>query len=175
MQFVHGMENSGRRESMLSRLSGTRRRRLQSITPEAHVWFASKNLRQAQINQDFGFICHCQICDGLVDSVSRSDHLPIQPHRLETAVGDGILIMVNPSRPLQHCRRTLDLLLEEGDSGMKMHSAYFDAFQTCVTHGDLAHAVAFVELAAKMRDGEGLQISCAKRWGSNDFTERHIS
>jgi hypothetical protein len=99
MQFIHGMGNSGRRESTLSRLLGTRRRLL-PITPKAHVWFAPKNLKQAQINQDFGFICHCQICDGSVDSVSRSDHRCIEPHKLETAVGGGSLIMANPSRVL---------------------------------------------------------------------------
>jgi hypothetical protein len=63
--------------------------------------------------------------------------------------------MANPSRALQHCQRTLDLLHDEGDSDMKMHSAYYDAFQICVTLVDLAHAVALAELAAKTRDGEG--------------------
>jgi len=71
------------------------------------------------------------IKDRSVDSVSCSDHRRVGPHRLETAVGDGILIMANPSRAFQHCQRTLDLLRDEGDSGMKMHSAYYDACHTC--------------------------------------------
>ena len=50
--------------------------------------------------------------------------------------------MENPSRALQHCRRTLDLLRDEGDSDMK-----------CTLL--ITHAVAFAELAAKTRDGEG--------------------
>jgi hypothetical protein len=78
----------------------------------------------------------------------------------------------------------LDLLRDEGDLGMKMHSAYYDAFQICVTHGDLAHAVAFAELAAKMRDGEGPSLRKAVGHGMlgwkgqrirDDFTEHHIS
>lgn len=101
---------------------------------ETHVWFAPKNLRQAQTNQDFGFICHRQICDGSVDSVGCSDRRCIKPHRLETAVGDGILIW-----------RIQVELFNIVDS---------DAFQICGTHGDLAHAVAFAELATKKRDGD---------------------
>ena len=72
------------------------------------------------------------IKDRSLDSVSRSDHRRVGPHRLETAVGDGI-IMANPSRALQHCQRTWDLLRDEGDSDMKMHSAYYDEFQMCHT------------------------------------------
>jgi len=54
-----------------------------------------------------------------------------------------------------------------------MHSAYYDASQICVTHGDLAHAVAFVELAAKTRDGEKTR-SWQSGWGPRHARYRAV-
>lgn len=78
-------------------------------------------------------------------------------------VGDGMSIMLNPSRTLGYCRRMLELLSAEGDWDMKVFVVCYDAFQICVAHSDYARATAFASLAADVKrkfqgqDSDGLE------------------
>jgi hypothetical protein len=111
----------------------------------------------------FGFVCQCQCCGAASNLVAESDKRRTEIARLEAAIGDGVLIMTNPSRALQYCQQMLDLLQREGEEDTKVHSTYYDAFQICVAHGDLARPATFAGLAAEVkmdcqgRDADGIE------------------
>lgn len=86
---------------------------------------------------------------------------------LRTCIGDGLLIFSNPARALKHCVETLEPLELEDEPGMLVHSIYYDAFQICVAHSDLARAVPMAKLAAKLKvecwgeDADGIDKLCS--------------
>lgn len=68
--------------------------------------------------------------------------------------------MAYPGRPLASCREALILLKEEEAGCPQIGTAYYDAFQICICHGDLARPKASVSLAEDtMRSWQGQHAS----------------
>ncbi|EGP88158.1 unnamed protein product [Zymoseptoria tritici ST99CH_1E4] len=113
------------------------------------IWRLPRQERKRQILETFGFDCQCVRCG----SSEQPDHLGSDRRRtrlaeIDQAVGGGMLIMLNPGKALSFCREARQLLEDEGEGATHLESVYYDAFQICVCHGDLARAKVFASLAA---------------------------
>ncbi len=111
-------------------------------------WTTPRTERRRHLLDEFGFQCCCDICLQNTEDTSASDTRRRKLCQLDAAIGNGMLIISNPGRALKSCKDVLQLLREEGESDMKVYAAYYDAFQVCVAHGDLARASAMAGLAA---------------------------
>lgn len=80
-------------------------------------------------------------------SSSKATKRRTQFGKIYRTIGDGMLIMLNPSKALKLCREALNLLKEEGESSPRFETIYYDAFQVCIYHGDVARAKVFASLA----------------------------
>lgn len=58
----------------------------------------------------------------------------------------------NPGKVLRFCQRILEMWEKEGLHDVSVYRTYYDAFQVCVMHGDLARAGAFAALALKVKE-----------------------
>lgn len=125
------------------------------------VWTLPSKERKEQIARMFGFDCLCTRC-ACEDQMERtkSDKRRTRIAEIDKNVGDGVLIMTNPSKALLLCREALSLLQEEEESTPRFEVVLYDAFQICVAHGDLARASRFAELAAEAKEA----------WQGNDAT-----
>lgn len=134
------------------------------------VWALPTTERKARILQEFGFQCRCAQCE------NNDPNEQLQSDQKEDAIwgnfyqtiGDGMLIMLNPSKAPKLCREALNLLKEEGESSPRFETIYYDAFQVCICHGDVARAKVFASLAVDAKRvcvcGMKLKaVSCHKR------------
>lgn len=108
--------------------------------------------RQLKLFSSFGFECLCEACAKSPDEIEASDRRRRNIARMEEIIRAGSLVMPNPAKVLEHCRRILDLWEEEGLDDISRYGVYYEAFRVCVTHGDLARASAFAALAVKVRE-----------------------
>jgi hypothetical protein len=115
-------------------------------------WTLQSRERKAKIAEVYGFDCRCIRC-ACEDSVEqeKSDKRRMRLGSIDKSVGDGIMIMTNPSKALSFCREALNLLEEEGESSPRTEVVFYDALQICVAHGDLARAGRFAELASEAK------------------------
>ncbi len=68
------------------------------------TWAKTRASRQQLLLQDYGFTCCCQVCAAPASEAAASDERREKYSNLDAAIGDGILIMLNPSRALRNCR-----------------------------------------------------------------------
>ncbi|KAK2609220.1 hypothetical protein QQS21_002302 [Conoideocrella luteorostrata] len=109
--------------------------------------------RKAELMEGFGFECGCGSC-----SLPESEQRLSDIHRehidsLNSVVVDIFPIARDANHNLWRCRRLLELLDEEfeGYPGIWAAVANYDAFQICLSHGDLARASVFAERSYKVR------------------------
>ena len=114
------------------------------------VWALPSAERKARICMEYQFQCNCNRCRcAAPEERVESDKRRVRIAELDRAVGDGSFIMLNPSKCLSYCREALNLLEEERESSPRLEQVYYDAFQICVCHGDLARASRFAFLATE--------------------------
>lgn len=107
--------------------------------------------RQQRLKKDFCFECRCSICSGDAATVAASDERRREVGRLDALVGGGTLMMSSPQKALGCCKKMLALLREEGFEDVNMYRTYYDAFQICVAHGDMARAAALARLGVVVK------------------------
>lgn len=112
----------------------------------------TRNDRRSTLLRSWQFNCQCDVCGKSEREVKFSDARRKGLAMMDEEVGAGVLIMFDPARALDYCRRILQLYQEEGLIGASFYRTYYDAFQICVTHGDLARASAFAALAVEMQE-----------------------
>ncbi|KAF8535733.1 hypothetical protein BDD12DRAFT_688941, partial [Trichophaea hybrida] len=112
---------------------------------------SSHQVRQRDLLARYGFLCKCTVCAATGQDLASSDCRRSEIGRLTEEVGDGILIATNPARALKYCREILRLRDVEVQDAEKPRE-YYDAFQICVAHGDLARASAFMKLQLKWKE-----------------------
>ncbi|KAH0611009.1 uncharacterized protein H6S33_011436 [Morchella sextelata] len=130
--------------------------------------------RQQRLRKDFSFECRCAVCSGDAAAVAASDERRREVGRLDALVGGGTLMMGSPQKALGCCRRILALLGEEGIKDVSLYRTYYDAFQICVAHGDMARAAALARL------GVAVKVAChgsvaveEKLWTYAKSPEKH--
>lgn len=130
--------------------------------------------RQEVLLDRYGFHCKCVNCGAEKQELARSDARKGEIGRLDAAIGDGILIATNPGRALKYCRHLLHLRQMEGQEP-EIPRLYYDAFQMCVAHGDLARASALMKLHAKWKtiyEGDSEEVKSKKHLISKPESHR---
>jgi hypothetical protein len=123
------------------------------------VWAQAYDLRVEVLSYDFGFTCaYTQCLTSREEDREQSDARRAIIRLLQDQVGDGMLIMNDPSKALGMCRAALELMQLEGSQAWGLERIYYDAFQICICHGDMARAKAFI----------GLSIQAKKAWKGID-------
>lgn len=80
------------------------------------VWALPTKERKARILQEFGFQCRCARCENNDPNEQlQSDQRRTRFGEIYRTIGDGMLIMLNPSKAPTLCREALHLLQEEGE------------------------------------------------------------
>ncbi|KAF2804535.1 SET domain-containing protein [Mytilinidion resinicola] len=110
-------------------------------------------VRQAFLNEAFGFDCNCSGCSLPPSELQASNARRILIQGLDDTIGDPFRMMVSPKEVLGDCHSLLQVLEEEYGGCATASSArlYYDAFQVSITHGDQARASVFAERAYKAR------------------------
>ncbi|KAL0635850.1 hypothetical protein Q9L58_005191 [Maublancomyces gigas] len=112
--------------------------------------------RRDELMKMFGFECHCMICDLPEEDSLESDQRRVEIDQLDTLIGTGDLLAFNAPKALGACRTMLEHLEDEGIQDMRVARCYYDAFQICVSSGDLARASVFARMhIEEMRVCEG--------------------
>jgi hypothetical protein len=123
------------------------------------VWAQPYDSRVAVLSLDFGFYCECTQClTSTEEERDEGDARRAIIGLLKDKIGDGMLIMSNPGKALGMCRDSLELMQMEGSQAWGLERIYYDAFQVCVCHGDMARAKVFM----------GLSIQAKKAWKGCD-------
>jgi hypothetical protein len=115
------------------------------------MWTLPRGERKKQIQMRFSFDCQCIPCRDDANpnnNQTQSDQRRTRLAQIHQDIGNGVLIMTNPGKALASCREAITLLQEEEPGCPMAETVYYDAFQICICHGDLARASAFASLAA---------------------------
>lgn len=138
-----------------------------------HIWHSTRDERLAWIYQTYNFGCLCQVCTGdpvsVIDSNQRRTFLQQIYCDIGSQIGmlkEGNLVYHNPARALAQLHHVLQLLYTEGDPrDNKTRTAFYNAFQICVGHGDVARATAFMRLAVRItKDWKGSDSDGFAAW-----------
>jgi hypothetical protein len=129
--------------------------------------------RQQALLLRYGFRCQCAACGLEASEAVEDTQLRAEAKRLDEAIGDGMLIATNPARALKHCRDLINVR-QKLKQTPEIPRAYYDAFQVCVAHGDLARAKVFIKLHNDMKERiEGDWAVDAEKRGLVEKPERH--
>ncbi|KPM44218.1 hypothetical protein AK830_g2356 [Neonectria ditissima] len=111
------------------------------------------SVRQAKLQQSFGFRCDCSTCSLPAPELRASDARRIEIQRLDDAIGDPSSMRSTPGASLAKCYSLLQVLEEEfrGSPSILLPRVQYDAFQISIAHGDQARAAVFAENAYKGR------------------------
>ncbi|CCX06260.1 hypothetical protein FPQ18DRAFT_354171 [Pyronema domesticum] len=107
--------------------------------------------RQQSLRLRYGFQCQCAACGLDAPEAAADNLLRAEAKRLDELIGDGVLIATNPARALKYCRDLMNVRKRLKQTP-EIPRVYYDAFQVCVAHGDLARAKVFMRLHNDMKE-----------------------
>lgn len=98
--------------------------------------------------QNFGFQCRCARCENNDPNEQlQSDQRRTRFGEIYRTIGDGMLIMLNPSKRSNSAAKLSICCKKKGKSSPRFETISYDAFQVCICHGDVARAKVFASLA----------------------------
>ncbi|KAG6090441.1 hypothetical protein E4U15_005033 [Claviceps sp. LM218 group G6] len=105
--------------------------------------------RRSYLKNKFGSDCTCALCSLPAAERRASDRRREKMQLLDAQITTPALIKLSPENSLDLCREYLTLLdAEFPASATALHvRLYFQAFQICIVHGDVARASVFGERA----------------------------
>jgi hypothetical protein len=118
--------------------------------------------RRASLQSRFGFSCACSLCTFPPADLEKSDERLEAIRSLDELIGDPFHLNEHPQEHLKLVHALVKALEEEHIADARLPRAYYDAFQTAITHGDTARATVFAERAYKARvccEGEDSKAS----------------
>jgi hypothetical protein len=101
--------------------------------------------RQSELQSFFGFSCACELCSLPPAERAASDSRIQRAQQLNSSIGDWDACRSTPRRVLADGRQLLALYRDEGIRDDRLPNLYFDLFQVCNMHSDVARASAFAE------------------------------
>jgi SET domain len=113
--------------------------------------------RKKILKMYFGFDCTCALCSMPEEQLKASDERMVEAEELDETIGDAKKVRFHAEEVLACCQRLAKIYEEEGVKDDRLSRLYFDAFQVCNMHGDLARARCFMKQycsAKKMAAGE---------------------
>ncbi|UPK92776.1 hypothetical protein LCI18_003711 [Fusarium solani-melongenae] len=108
-------------------------------------------IRQTSLKDNYRFRCLCSLCSLPVTERELSDTRLKEIQRLEKEVTSPMAHLLNPLDNHHKSHKLLSLMINEGILDRSLSDAYYDAFRTLVTHGDLARAKVCVDRALDIR------------------------
>jgi hypothetical protein len=113
--------------------------------------------RQKILKMFFGFECTCFLCSLPEEKLEVSDERMVEAQELDEVIGDAKKVRFHADEVLDACRRLSKIFEEEGVKDDRLSRLYYDCFQVCNMHSDLARARVFAKQycsAKKMAAGD---------------------
>ncbi len=113
--------------------------------------------RKSNLKDQFGFECACELCSLPKEKREQSDTRLRRAQELDALIGDERTPYEEPDRVLKACKELFDIYELESIKDGRVSRLYYDAFQTCNLHSDLARARCFVKYycdAKQMAEGK---------------------
>jgi hypothetical protein len=101
--------------------------------------------RKQILKDHFGFDCTCELCSLPEDKLRQSDERIARAEKLDEMIGNSKNIYYAPEEVMKNARSLLNIYEQEGIKDGRLSRLYFDLFQMCNMHGDLARARCFVK------------------------------
>jgi hypothetical protein len=99
--------------------------------------------RQAELKDNFGFTCTCELCSLPAAELRASDNRLIRAESLNQTIGNAESVRYFPAKALRNCVNLRDIYATEGVVDDRLPNLYYDCFQINNMHGDQARASAF--------------------------------
>lgn len=112
--------------------------------------------RKAELKH-FGFDCTCELCSLPAGKLAESDERLSKAQQLDKEIGDNRKMYFEPDEIMKCCRDLFNIYEKEGIKDGRLSRLYYDLFQMCNMHGDLARARCFAKYfcdTKKMAEGE---------------------
>jgi hypothetical protein len=111
-----------------------------------------------QILKDlFGFDCICELCSLPSEKLEESDERLTRAETLDEALGDSKKVHYSPDEVMKNARSLFKIYEDEGIKDGRLSRLYYDLFQMCNMHSDLARARCFAKYhcdSKKMAEGK---------------------
>ncbi|OWP01110.1 hypothetical protein B2J93_6560 [Marssonina coronariae] len=113
--------------------------------------------RKKLLKENFRFDCVCELCSLPADELRASDERITRQEELREIIGDSKTVYYKPDEVIRCARSLFDLYEQDGIKDGRLSSLFYDLFQICNMHSDLARARCFAKYysdAAKIAEGE---------------------
>ena len=100
--------------------------------------------RKAQLKDNFGFECRCELCSLPSKLLQASDARLIRAANLDATIGDSQTVKNSPGKVLKNCKNLSRIFAEEGVRDDRLSRLWYDCFQVCNFHSDEARASVFL-------------------------------
>ncbi len=122
-----------------------------------YINFTGPSLERKEIlKRDFTFDCTCELCSLPPRELKASDDRITWGENLRDMVGNARKVHFEPDEVMKCARSLFKLYEEQGFKDGRLSSLYYDLFQICNLHSDLARARCFAKYysdAKKMAEG----------------------
>ncbi|KAH9208603.1 hypothetical protein DL95DRAFT_395098 [Leptodontidium sp. 2 PMI_412] len=112
--------------------------------------------RKEILKEFFKFDCTCELCSLPPDELKASDERISQAEKLDETIGNSKKVHFEPDEVMKCARSLYELYELDGIKDGRLSRLYYDVFQMCNMHGDLARARCFAKYysdAKKMAEG----------------------
>lgn len=112
--------------------------------------------RKEVLKEYFKFDCECELCSLPADELKASDDRVSQAEKLDETIGNCKKVHFEPDEVMKCARSLFELYETDGINDGRLSRLYYDLFQMCNMHGDLARARCFAKYyseAKKMAEG----------------------
>lgn len=114
--------------------------------------------RQEHLREYFGFSCACELCSLTGPEKRDSDSRLRKAQELDSKIGDPKRVHLTPVLALRDAHSLRLIYRDEDIHDLRLPRLYYDAFQICGMHSDLARMRVFAQRARETRsicEGEG--------------------
>tara|TARA_R110002060_G_scaffold54858_3_gene65445 strand:+ start:1815 stop:2843 length:1029 start_codon:yes stop_codon:yes gene_type:complete len=112
--------------------------------------------RKETLKEFFKFDCTCELCSLPADELKASDDRIAQAEKLDETIGNSKKVHFEPDEVMECARKLFELYEIDSIKDGRLSRLYYDLFQMCNMHGDLARARCFAKYysdAKKMAEG----------------------
>ncbi|CZT13475.1 hypothetical protein WAI453_012436 [Rhynchosporium graminicola] len=112
--------------------------------------------RKEVLKEYFRFDCMCELCSLPADELQASDERMSQAEKLDQTIGNSKKVHFEPDEVMKCARQMFDIYQTEDIKDGRLSRLYYDLFQMCNMHSDLARARCFAKYytdAKKMAEG----------------------
>ncbi|KAH7348799.1 hypothetical protein BKA65DRAFT_501459 [Rhexocercosporidium sp. MPI-PUGE-AT-0058] len=112
--------------------------------------------RKEVLKEFFKFDCTCELCSLPFDELKASDERISQAEKLDETIGNSKKVYFEPDEVMKCARSLFELYEIDGIKDGRLSRLYYDLFQMCNMHRDLARARCFAKYysdAKKMAEG----------------------